>query len=177
MRKLRDEIGASQLHPSEDPFEVATANATKSGAKAATFALQGTTDLAGNPTGISLQEALAPVSGEIKQWTTWAVAARARHLHSLGINPGISKTDADFIYEKFESDKYEKALKEFTAWNHRGLDYMVEAGAIEKAVVDKIKKRHTIYVPFKRAFKEGEIQGTSFGGKGFVCIGGEKIQY
>ena len=49
---------------------------------------------------------------------------------------------------------------------------MVEAGAIEKSVVDVIKTRHSVYVPFKRAFKEGEVQQKFVPGKGFVETGG-----
>ncbi len=171
LRRLRDEIGAEQLAPTEDPFVVATANATKSGGKAAFFALEGTTDLAGTINGISLQEALAPVSKDIKNWERWAVAAQARHWHGLGLNPGISKTDADFVFQQLKSPEFEKALDEFTKWQHRGLDYMVEAGAIEKSIVDAIKQKHPIHVPFKRAFKEGEIQQKFVPGRGFVETG------
>lgn len=172
LRRLRDEVGASQLRPTEDPFEVATANANKAGAKAAFFALEGTTDLAGNITGPSLQEVLKPISGEYKTWRRWAFAARARLWYKLGINPGISKTDADFTFDLFKDRKgYQKALDGFTKWNHAGIDYMVEAGAMEKELGDAIKKRHTIYLPFKRAFKAGEVQLKFSPGKGFVETG------
>ncbi len=172
LKRLRDEVGAHQFRPTEDPFVVATANAAKSGAKAAFFALEGTTDLAGNITGPSLQEVLKPVSKSIKDWELFDVAARARHLHSLGINPGISKTDADFVFDLFKDRVgYQKAVAGFTKWNHSGLDYMVEAGALEKSVADGIKARHPIYAPYKRAFKEGEIQQKFVPGKGFVETG------
>ena len=167
--KFRDELAAlrhtmklagikpGELKPSEDPYQIAVARADKSNAVAEWFALEYTTDLAGNRTGKGLREILAPVSKDIDTFTTWMIAAEARLRWSQGKNPGISKTDADYVYNKYDNPIWQTALKEITGWNHRLLDYVAEAGGIEPELLKVIKDANPIYIPLMRAFKEGEL--------------------
>ena len=73
-------IGKDELSPSDDPYQIAVARADTAGAIAEHFVIEYTTDLAGNRTGKGLREVLAPVSKDIKNFTRWIVAARARLL-------------------------------------------------------------------------------------------------
>ncbi|HPC65609.1 MAG TPA: hypothetical protein PK525_13440, partial [Anaerohalosphaeraceae bacterium] len=165
LKKLRDKAG--QLRPSEDPFELATAFSQKAPAKARQFVLEKTTDLAGNVTGKGLREILAPIKN-IQEFTRYAVAKRARLLNDRGIKSGLSNAVINHILEKYQSDQYDDVLKELTDWNHRIIDYLVEAGGMEKDVAANMKAMNPVYVPFLRTFAEDEIiaKGGGFG-KGF----------
>ncbi len=159
------------LRPSEDPYFMAITFADKAGAKANYFANEGTTDIAGNINGPSLKEVLQPVASDYKNWAVWAKSAKALQLWKLGINPGITKTDAEFIYNTYKTPAYEKALQGFTDWNRKGIDYLVEAGAMTQELADYIKDKHPIYIPFHRAFKKGEVRRMGGTGQGLTRTG------
>ncbi len=163
-------IKEGDLPPSQDPYQIAVARADKAGAIASQFVLEYTTDLSGNETGKGLREVLRPVAKDINAFTRWAVSARARLLHKKGINPGISEADANFIYEKYDSEVWRDTLKEITQWNNRVMDYLVEAGGLEKKTADIIKAANPIYIPFMRAFKEGELRIPGGTGKGVAKV-------
>jgi hypothetical protein len=159
-------IKEGDLAPGENPYQVAVARADKAGAVARRFVLNNTTDLAGNPTGKGLREILEPVAKDIDAFTRWMMAARARLLHSRGINPGISREDANYVYQKHDSPLWQDTLKEITAWNDRLLDYLSEAGGLEADARKRIREANPIYVPFMRAFQAGEVQFKSGIGRG-----------
>ncbi|MCG7853809.1 MAG: hypothetical protein MIO92_14915, partial [Methanosarcinaceae archaeon] len=159
-------IKESELRPDENPYQIAIGRADKAGAIARHFVLEYTTDTSGNRTGKGLREILKPVANDINEFTRWIVSARARLLHGKGINPGISKADANYVYEKYDNPQWQETLKEITEWNHRLLDYLVEAGGMEKAARDTIIAANPIYVPFMRAFREGELNVSRGPGKG-----------
>jgi len=165
LKKLRDKAG--QLRPSEDPFELATAFSQKAPAKARQFVLEKTTDMAGNVTGKGLREILAPIQN-IREFARYAVAKRARLLNNRGIKSGLSDAVIDYTLNKYQSEQYDQVLKELTDWNHRVIDYLVEAGGMETKVASNIKAMNPVYVPFLRTFAEDEIiaKGGGFG-KGF----------
>ena len=163
-------IKEEELRPDENPYQVAVARADKSGAVAEQFVLKYTTDLSGNRNGKGLREILTPIK-DIKQFTRWIVAARSRLLHSRGINPGISRMDAEHVYEKYDSKVYQTALKEITDWNHRVLNYLVEAGGFDPLAARRMKQLNPIYIPFMRAFKEGELNIGKGAGSGIAKVG------
>jgi len=140
--------------------------ADKAGAKARFNALDYDTDWAGNKTGESLKEIFKPVSGEINRFLDWAHAAKALQLAKYDVNAGIDLTDAKYIYEQDNSPKYREVLKKWSEWNQRGIDLLVDAGAMTKKVGDFIKKKHPVYIPLHRAFEKGEIHSISGTGKG-----------
>lgn len=165
LKKLRDKAG--QLRPSEDPFELATAFSQKAPAKARQFVLEKTTDMAGNVTGKGLREILAPIQN-IREFARYAVAKRARLLNNRGIKSGLSDAVIDYTLNKYQSEQYDQVLKELTDWNHRVIDYLVEAGGMETKVASNIKAMNPVYVPFLRTFAEDEIMAKGGGfGKGF----------
>ncbi|HUS72771.1 MAG TPA: LPD38 domain-containing protein, partial [Sedimentisphaerales bacterium] len=164
-------IDPDSIRPDKNPIILAAVLGDKAGAKAHYFATEGTTNLAGKKTGKSLKEALKPVAGEIERFLDWAHAAKGLQLYKLGINPGISEADAQYIYDLRKSSVYEQALKDWTEWSRAGLDYMVEAGALPLRVANHIKAKHPIYIPMLRAFKKGEVRTTSGTGSGFTKAG------
>ena len=168
---LAEERVESPLKPTQDPYFLATVFADKAGAKARFFALEGTTDMAGNQTGKSLMEVLKPVAGDIERFVDWAQAAKGLQLRKYGVDAGIDVKDMQYIYDKDKNPTYEKALKEWTEWSTAGLDYMVEAGAMPAKLRNKIREKHPIYIPFTRVFKEGEVRGRSGAGKGITKTG------
>ena len=154
-----------------DPFQIATARASKAGAIARQMVLEYTTDAAGNYTGPGLREVIKPVRKDIRAFTWYMMAARGRNLWKRGINPGFSQADANFVFEKYDSPQWQVVAQAVTDWNHRILDYLVEAGGLEAAVAKHMKELNPVYIPFLRAFKVGEINKPSGAGKGFTTTG------
>ncbi|HUX02742.1 MAG TPA: LPD38 domain-containing protein, partial [Phycisphaerae bacterium] len=163
------------LPPGSDPVELAVARADKAPAIARHFVLEYTTDMAGNRNGDSLRDVLAPVTKRIKALTRYMVAARAMLLHSRGIQSGIDPQDARFIFQQHDSPEFQKALQGVTEWNQRLLDYVVEAGGLSEAAAKKIRELNPIYVPFMRAFAEGEKRTSGGIGKG-LTRGGKAVK-
>jgi hypothetical protein len=96
------------------------------------------------------------------------VAKRARLLNDRGIKSGLSDAVIDYTLNKYQSEQYDQVLKELTDWNHRVIDYLVEAGGMETKVASNIKAMNPVYVPFLRTFAEDEIMAKGGGfGKGF----------
>ena len=164
-------IKEGDLAPDENPYQIYVARADKTGAISQQFVLEYTTDTSGNRTGKGLREILRPVRRDIPAFTRWIVAARARLLLSREINPGISQMDADYVYNKYDSELWRETLKEITDWNHRVLDYLIEAGGMNQESADRIKKLNPIYIPFMRAFKEGELHSLGGSGQGIAKTG------
>lgn len=160
-------IDLKKLKPTEDPSFLYAIYADKAGAIMRYMATKAMTDLAGKETGPSLKQVLSPVAGEIDRFLDWAEAAKAIQLSELGIEPGIDIQDAKFIYEKDKNPVYEEVLNGWTEWSRGGLKYMLEAGAITQDIYDKVVQKHPIYIPFIRAFEEGEKRtGPSGTGRG-----------
>ena len=159
------------LKPGSDPVELAVAYADKAGAVAREFVLDGTVDLANERTGPGLKEILKPVAGDIKAFTRWIASYRALDLHKRNINPGISKADAQYVYDQHKTDEWEQVAKGVTDWNRRVMDYLVEAGGMEKAVAKKMAEMNPVYVPFIRAFAQGEVRQSGGVGKGLTTAG------
>ena len=166
LRKGLEEAGIKGLKPAEDPYELAVYFTQKEGARARQMVLFGTIDLWGNKTGKGLKEIMKPIADEnsVRPFTHFVVAARSLNLLKRGINPGISKEDAQYVYDKYKDNEgWLDTAKEITEWNHRVLEYLVQAGALPKETADKMIENNPIYVPFLRAFVKGEKR---FGGGG-----------
>ena len=166
IRRAMRRAGIKEMRSDLDPYQIAVGRADKAGAIARFFVENYTTDLAGNRTGKGLKEIIKPVAREIKAFTRWIVAAQARIYHKKGLNPGISSGDANYVYEKYDNPQWQETLKEITEWNHRLLDYLVEAGGMEKKTRAIIEAANPIYIPFMREFLEGELNVGKGIGKG-----------
>lgn len=172
LKKEMELAGVPKLKPTEDPYELAVYYSQKEGARARQMVLNGTIDLWGNVTGKGLKEIMTPIvkQNAVREFTRFVVSARSLDLWKRGINPGIPKSDAKYIYELYKDNEgWTETAKEITDWNHRVLDYLVEAGAIQKELADKMKELNPIYVPFMRSFAKGEKRfGGGGAGKGLI---------
>ena len=162
-------IMPGDLRPDLDPVELAVAYADKAASRARQFVLDYTVDLAGHRTGPGLREVIAPVARQIKPFIKWMKAVRALDLLNRGINPGISRQDAQQVYDDDYSDEWMDVAREITAWNHRLLDYAIEGGSMAPDVAQLMKDMNPIYIPFFRAFEPGEMpSGGRGGGRGIA---------
>ena len=160
------------LVPTEDPYELAVYFNQKEGARARQMVLHGTIDLWGNKTGKGLKEIMKPIADEnaVRPFTHFVVAARSLDLLKRGINPGITKADAQHVYDLYKDNEgWKETAREITDWNGRVLDYLVQAGALESSVAKRMRELNPVYVPFLRAFAKGEKRfGGGGAGKGLI---------
>jgi hypothetical protein len=160
------------LAPSQDPYELAVAFADKAGSRARHFVLNETTDMAGNHKGKSLREALSGISrSDFKDFTRWIYAKEALFRWSQGKNPGISKNDAKYVFDKYKSPEWESAADAVTQWNRDVLDYLVDAGGFDPTIRDLLRNT-PIYIPLFRAFSKEETHPSGTGtGRGVAQYG------
>lgn len=174
LRVAMEEVGIERekLKPSEDPYELAVYFSQKEGARARQMVLNGTIDLWGNKTGKGLKEIMKSIADQnaVRPFTHFVVAARSLDLLKRGIKPGISKADAQHVYDLYKDNVgWKETAKEITDWNSRVLDYLVQAGALEPSVAARMRELNPIYVPFLRAFVKGEKRfGGGGAGKGLI---------
>lgn len=171
LRWAMKKAGIKDLRPGEDPYQLSVAFADKAPAKAREFVLHGTSDLAGNRNGPGLREVVTPVADQIDRFTRWMFAYRAQILWMRGINPGISKADAKYVFEQYNSPLFQQVAQDITDWNNRVLLYLQEAGGITGAAIAKIRELNPIYMPFLRAFAPGERQRHGGVGRGVAQTG------
>jgi len=155
-----------KIDPATSPTMIARVEVRKAPAKTHDMILGGTFDWAGKYTGISLRDALAPVSKQIKEFTTYAYARRGLELHGRGINPGIDLADAQYVVSKLKSSKFDRAFDEVVRFQDRVLQYAVDAGVLSKEAAATVRDLNQAYIPLKRVFEEGS---------GFGYGGGKKI--
>lgn len=170
IRKVVKAAG-EELNPSLDPYQLAIAHADKAGSIARQMVLEYTTNMAGEYTGPGLREVIKPVRKDIKAFTRYLIAARGIDLFERGKSPGIRKDDAEYVFGKYDSELWRKTAKAVTDWNHRVLDYLVEAGGLEPDVAEHMKELNPVYIPFMRAFMVGELRASSGPGWGITNVG------
>jgi len=81
------------------------------------------------------------------------VAVWARHAKEAwakGVNPGMSKEDADWIHENYWNDRYERAANTWTAYNNGLLDVLADSGAISQETADHLKDYWKTFIPLRR---------------------------
>lgn len=172
-RALQENIPSRNLMFGEkDPGMLYHFFAQTEGARARTMVMVHTTDLWGNVTGKSLQEVLKPISDRIKDFIRYIVAARAINLEAREINSGFDYEDAVYIFQLYDSPQWRKVAEEVTEWNHRILDYLVQAGALEEEAALKMRELNPIYAPFLRTFAPDEKRRRPKGvGRGLIKRG------
>lgn len=160
------------LRPSQNPVELAVKYSEKESGIARGFVLLHTTDAWGTPNGKCLAEIVESVADSFKEFTRYAYARAALERWKQGKNPGISKDDAQFVFDKYDGEEWRQISDEITAWNHRVIDYGVQAGAISEKLANLIKAKNPVYIPMLRAFAPGELAGKQGGGgKNYVDTG------
>jgi len=156
------------LPPSKDPIQLTRLFKGKAKSKAENAILNNTTDYVGNITGDGLVTVLKPIAKnktEIENFLSYAYARRA--LSRPDIDAGIELSDAQFVFDKFDNQKFRKASDDLSAWADRILDYMVDAGGLSIEAKAKIKELNPVYLPLYRFFADRtvpQIKGKSVSG-------------
>lgn len=154
----------------ENPFLTAEALAKTHTARTRMFVEQGTFDFAGNPTGPPLRDAAQIVRGQREEFTLYLWARRALKLwegrpakwdedgnliqtEKPPRNPGISKEDARYIFDYYDSLDFRRAAEMVYAWNDRVLDYT--KAAWDESMAEQIKGGDVgDYIPLQRVFDD-----------------------
>jgi hypothetical protein len=162
-------IGEGKIRPSEDPYEIAMSVAKTASAKARQFIMDGAFDFQLNKVGESLKDVVAPVSKDIKNAIAYAYSKHAITLLDRGINPGISRVDAEYVLKNNAKPEYEQFSQDFTQWSSHLVDYLVDAGGLSKDAADAMRASNPFYIPLKRSFVDQGISAAT--GKGYVDLG------
>lgn len=149
------------LAQAENPYDTATGLAMTHTARVRYMADHAMIDLAGNPVGPSLREALAPVRGQKDAFTLYLLARRTIALatptpeHPQGRATGIDVDDARFIVNKLGSPEFQLAASGYYQWWDGVLNYLAQTGPTMRAVVDQIRAGDAgDYVPLHRVFDD-----------------------
>lgn len=146
-----------KLSPDEDVFEIASSLRMAGPSVVRGWVDgEGTTDIKHNITGESLKQALAPaakIDRSLKSFGRYLWARHALDVHAKGMNPGMTKADAEWTVAH-ASPQFQLAADAFYKWRSRGLDYAVEAGLLTRADADRILAKWPHNVPLKRVFDE-----------------------
>lgn len=166
---------AESLHAQALTFQATSESIAKS------FLLEHAVDVKGEVTGKSLKEVLAPLREREREWWIYMKALRDLTLRRKvqldraemaekrpemsrteiaelvpEIDTGISRADAGWVVDQFESPLFREAALEYTAFMDRVLDFLVESGAMSAEGKEKLRERHPIYLPLNRVFDESE---------------------
>jgi len=92
-----------------------------------------------------------------KSWGDFVQFIRARHsidVWKQGKNPGLSRADAEHIFEKFKGVKgWIKLSNDITAWNKAHIFMLAEAGRIDESQAMAIFESYPHYVPLQRVLE------------------------
>ena len=146
-----------QLAPEQDPFFTLSALRTTHAARTRQMVERAMIDLAGNPVGVPLKDAVALVKGSQRDFTIylWAQRAKALWEDPRGPrNPGLSLEDANQIIEELDSPRFQRAADMVYEWNDGVLNYAAQASPSFAQVVKNIREVDPgSYIPLQREFK------------------------
>ena len=165
--------GISDIQPDKDPLQLLRAFKGKARSKAEMAIRHNTIDYVGNVTGKGLVDVLKPVSKNKKELADFMAYAYARRaLSRPDIDAGIELTDAQFVFDKFDSQKFRKGSDELSAFADRVLEYYVDSGGLSPEARNSIKELNPIYMPLYRFFSDEP----RFRSKGSKVSGGKPIK-
>jgi hypothetical protein len=157
-RKITKEIEKAlgkELPPTKNPALMMEYSKSKAGSVARTFVMEKAVDEYGNVVGDGLIDVLKPIPNkEMKQFISYAVAKRAMYLEARKIESGFDIEDTKYIIEKYKDKGWDDTVKELTKWSNHMLDWLVNAGALDKKSTEIMRALNPVYLPFKRAFFE-----------------------
>lgn len=155
-QKLTKEIEKTlgkDLRPTKNPAKMMQYSKSASGAIARTFVMQKAIDEHGNPIGPGLIDILKPITKkDMRAFISYAVSKRAINLAKRGIESGFDLEDALYIIDKYRNRGWDDTVNEVTNWSNHVLDWLVRAGAFDKATTKLFRALNPVYLPFKRAF-------------------------
>ena len=180
--EIYKEYGIKGIKPSKDPLKLMRIFKGKARSKAEMAVRYNTTDYVGNITGKGLVDVIKPVSKnkqEIEDFMAYAYARRA--LSRPDIDAGIELSDAQFVFDKFDSKKFRKASDELSDWAGRILDYYVDSRAMSPETKEIIREMNPVYLPLYRFFSnqpryKGKVSSGVSGGKPVKSLKGSGRQ-
>jgi hypothetical protein len=148
-----------ELRPTENPAMMRAALKMSAQGTARRFILDHAVNRSGDIVGKSLVDYLRPVKNQLEEFTVYALSRRALDLHRRGIDPGISKSDAEYSVETLQSKEFDDALFGITEWSNYLIDYVVECGGMSPDAAKAMRDLNPIYLPLKRYFDETHMGG------------------
>jgi hypothetical protein len=148
------ERSGNVLAPAQDPFLLSSWKRGTAGAVVETMVNDRMIDPWGNPltTGpsLSLKQALAPVKGRGEEFALYLFGRRALERWSKNQNPGLTKDDAAYLVQRFDSPEFQLAAQNYYEW-HRGLlEYVRAADPAMGPTIDAIMQGSRDYAPLAR---------------------------
>lgn len=162
LSKTAEKIKGSPLSAGENPYKIASYLRANAQAKTHYMAFEGMIDAAGNKIGPSLNEALAPVRKQRNAFVQYLWARRALERWSKDKNPGMSKEDAEFIVEHYDSPEFQLAADGVYKWNSGVLNYIKGMVPDLAPSIDSILEKSLDYVPLMREM--GDATGEHMAG-------------
>ncbi|MCP4900038.1 MAG: hypothetical protein GY906_23970 [bacterium] len=111
--------------------------------------------------GPSLKEALTEIKegDDYDGFIAWMYSRHAIESWSKGKDPGVTLTDAKYVFENHYDARYEKAANTVTEYNNALIDMIAETGVIDEATATRMKEFYKYYVPLERAKKGAALGG------------------
>jgi RNA polymerase sigma factor (sigma-70 family) len=122
--------------------------------------------------GQSLWEALEPITNqEYDNWVAWAYARHALESWGKEKNPGITKADAQHVYDAGRHNRHwERAADAVTKFNNDLVRVLVTSGRIAPDTGDRIIQAYQTYLPLFRVVPKKVGRKGIVGGVGLVDL-------
>lgn len=164
-------VTGKRLPADRDPYLLATALRSVAGARLETWVTRGMTDLAGNITGPSLREAVAPIKPRhAEQFELYLTALQAIERFKQGKNPGIDRLDAIYVRDKLQREhpEFVTAAEAVANWWEGVLDYKVAAyPAMNGPIAARVRaKNPRYYGPLARVLDPETVRRQAAEGTG-----------
>lgn len=109
-------------------------------------------------------EGLLPEDQKDDRFGLYIYAKQAQEAWGHGINPGISKADADAIVEELQNPRMEKSRQTFQQFMDGLLEVQVDAGVVAPDAAARMKAKWKMYAPLSRIEHRGEVRRGRGGG-------------
>jgi diguanylate cyclase (GGDEF)-like protein len=167
-----ENISGKDLSPGESPADVAMYLRGGAAAKTHYMVFDGMVDAAGNKIGPPLTDAFGIARGRMEPFVHYLWARRALERWSKGKNPGMSKDDAQFLFDRYDSPQFQLAAQKVYDWNAGVLNYVRGLVPDLAPSIDAILKTSQDYVPLMRAMDD--LDGGTLAGK-YAGFGGNAL--
>lgn len=157
LTKLAEE-SQGPLDIMDDPARVASVLRGSATTKVQFMVEDGMLDFASNKVGPPLHDAAAIVKGEKARFSIYMVAKRAQERWSHGLNPGMTREDANALVAQLETPKFQLAAQQVYDWNNGVLEYVKQAAPSFAPLIEKIQAKSQYYVPLARVFDPSEVK-------------------
>ena len=152
IRKFVEDVGVKGLPIEKDPYKLAWLARGWTG-KAETFIRRGILDANGKKIGSSLNEILKPIENELDDFRGYAMSKHSLEVTAQGKNTGILDVDAKEVIKNSPA-KYQQVLDNLVKYQDVILNQLVDAGVMDAAAVQKMRKMYPNYIPFQRVFND-----------------------